>query len=261
MATALERERSAARIIETFQARFLVVASAELPQADYAVKGGVNMRFFFQSPRSSKDMDFDHVGPAFARFADRVQRIFEGRALGELLRLEEVAITRIARAKATETTQRWKFGLVAPGVPDASSKVEFSARGTDLPYELAAIDTALAARLRVRPVRVDHYLPEAAVAQKVEALRGRSHTEPRDVFDLDHLFTRYPDALAKAGLRAMAVRAGADRAAELTFADYESAVVPYLDEDLRPMLGTRAAWDDMQLRVIDRLQSAPVASS
>lgn len=250
------RERSAARIIEVFQVHFLAVASVQLPSADHVVKGGVNMRFFFQSPRSSKDMDFDYVGDRLAAFADRVDRIFGGRALAELLRLDRISIGRVTRAKATPTTQRWKFALAAPGIPDASSKIEFSPRGDRLPYELAPIDEALAARLRLRPIKINHYLPEAAIAQKVGALRGRAHTEPRDVFDLDHLSTRYPDALGAAAVDAAALRAAADRASQLSYAEFESTVVPYLDEELRPMLGTRASWEDMQLRVIDRLEGA-----
>lgn len=254
--SALERERSAARIIELFQVKFLAVASVELPGADHVVKGGVNMRFFFQSHRSSKDMDFDYIGQRFATFADRVDRLIGGRALAELLRLERISIGRMTRAKATATTQRWKFGLAGPGVPDASSKVEFSARGSDLPYELAPIDDGLAARLRTRPVKLNHYLPEAAVSQKVHALRGRTRTEPRDVFDLDHLFTRHPEALAGASVEAAALNAAADRASDLTYAEFESTVVPYLDEDLRPLLGNEPAWTSMQLRVIDRLRTA-----
>ncbi|MBI2724278.1 MAG: nucleotidyl transferase AbiEii/AbiGii toxin family protein [Chloroflexi bacterium] len=259
VATALERERGAARVIEFFQAQFLAVASADLPHPDYAVKGGVNMRFFFQSHRSSKDMDFDYLGDRLLRFAERVDQIFTGRALTELLRLDDVALARVTRPKATETTQRWKFGLVAPGVPDASSKVEFSARGTVLPYELAAVDPVLAGRLRVRPMRICHYLPEAAAVQKVEALRGRAHTEPRDVFDLDHLFTRYPDVVGRIKIAPAVVKAAVERASGLSYPEFESTVVPYLDEDLRPVLGSRAAWEDMQLRVIERLEAAMVA--
>lgn len=232
-----------------------------MPAADFAVKGGVNMRFFFQSPRSSKDMDFDYVGQRFAAFAERVDRIFSARALAELLRLDRLAIDRASRATATPTTQRWKFGIVAPGIPDASAKVEFSARRDGLAFELASIDDTLAARLRVLPVKINHYLPGAAVAQKVEALRGRTHTEPRDVFDLDHLFTRYPDALAGASLDAAALRGAADRAAQLSYGEFESTVVPYLDEALRPLLGSRAAWDDMQVRVIERLEAAAGGAS
>ncbi|MBI2766535.1 MAG: nucleotidyl transferase AbiEii/AbiGii toxin family protein [Chloroflexi bacterium] len=179
-----------------------------------------------------------------------------GRALAELLRLDDVTVGRISHSKATDTTHRWKFGLAAPGVPDASSKVEFSARGTDLPYELARIDLVLAERLRVRPMRLNHYLPAAAVVQKVEALKGRAHTEPRDVFDLDHLFTTFPDVLGQTKVPPALLKAAVERASELTYPEFESTVVPYLDEDLRSILGSPTAWEDMHLRVIERLEAA-----
>lgn len=78
-------------MIESFQAAFLEVATATLPVADYAVKGGVNMRFFFGSVRSSKDMDFDEElwpvlgsAEAWEAMRDRVVEALEARAL-ELL--------------------------------------------------------------------------------------------------------------------------------------------------------------------------------
>ena len=88
----LRDPHTAARLIEAFQAAFLEVATATLPVAEYAVKGGVNMRFFFGSVRSSKDMDFDYVGDRFTAWEDRINALFDGRALDRLLRLRGIRI-------------------------------------------------------------------------------------------------------------------------------------------------------------------------
>ena len=258
--TALRDAHAAARVIEDFQAAFLEVATATLPVAEYAVKGGVNMRFFFGSVRSSKDMDFDYVGDRFSSLEDRVNALFDGRALDRLLRLRGIRITALNRLKKqTDVTRRWTLTLVTETVRDASSKIEFSARNAgrrgDPDRETATVDTDVARALRMGRVALQHYLPPAAVSQKVAALRQRTHTEPRDVFDLDHLIRRFPSALPSARLDPDVIEDAVARAKALTDDEYESSVVPYLDEDLWPVFGPTAAWEAMRARVVDALEA------
>jgi hypothetical protein len=216
------------------------------------------MRFFFGSVRSSKDMDFDFVGERFASWDDRVNTLFDGRALDRLLRLHGIRITALNRLKKqTAITRRWSLTLASEDVPDASSKVEFSARGTAArdarERETAAVDPDLAKVLGMGRVVLQHYRPPAAIAQKVTALRQRSHPEPRDVLDLDHLIRRFPDALAAAQLDPSWIEAAVARAQALTYDEYESAVVPYLEEELWPIHGSAEAWEAMRARVVEAL--------
>lgn len=255
---ALRRAHAAAQVIEAFQATFLETATATLPTAEYAVKGGVNLRFFLGSVRSSKDMDFDYLGDRFTSWQDRVNALFDGRALERLLRLRGIRITRLNRLKKhTDVTRRWTLSLAADNVNDASSKVEFSARDTDrrLEREVAAADPEVARTLGIGRVALQHYVPSAAIAQKVGALRQRTHTEPRDVFDLDHLFRRYPEALRASQLLADEIAAAVARARALAYDEYRGAVVPFLDEDLWPILGPAEAWEAMRAGVIERLEA------
>ena len=255
----LRDPHTAARLIEAFQAAFLEVATATLPVAEYAVKGGVNMRFFFGSVRSSKDMDFDYVGDRFTAWEDRINALFDGRALDRLLRLRGIRITALNRLKKqTAVTRRWSLSLASETVRDASSKIEFSGRGSAASdgegRETAALDADLARSLGMGRVVLQHYRPPAAIAQKVAALRQRTHTEPRDVFDLDHLIRRFPDVLRAARLDPSGIEAAVARARALTYDEYESAVVSYLEEDLWPVLGSAEAWEAMRARVIDALE-------
>lgn len=259
----VRRTRQGGGVIDLFQVAFLEVATAPsgLPLEQFVLKGGANLRFFYGSARRSVDMDFDYIGTADRAdaFADRVDAIFASAALAALLRLRDIQLRDLRRHKQSPTTRRWKFSLDAEGVRGDPSKVEFSGRvaegGHAGDHALAAIDADLARRLRARQVRLLRYGPRAAIAQKIGALRLRTHTEPRDVFDLAHLLRQFPDALGEVNVSPDQFRAARDRALELRYDDYAEAVVPYLQEDLVELYRSEEAWSDMQLRVAQQLES------
>jgi len=245
-------------VLEQFHLAFLEVATTRLPLEQFALKGGANLRFFLRSVRRSVDMDFNFLGDPERSwaFAERVDKIFSSNALGILLRARDLSIEK-RKPKQTDTTRRWRFNLSAPGVDSVPSKIEFSARPEDRhpdDYELASVDADVARRVQGRPVRLNHYRALAAIAQKIGALRLRNETQPRDVFDLDHLFREYPDALGKVEVSAAEIRAAKDRALALRYDEYASTVVPYLQEEIVELYGTAGAWSDMQLRVAERLE-------
>ncbi len=248
-------ERGAARTIEQFHLAFLEVASSQLPLNEFVVKGGVNIRFFFGSGRRSKDIDFDYVGDHFESFGNRVAETIRSDALRRLLATRQIEISNAREDKQTDTTRRWKFKLSRPGVADASSKLEFSNRSSTGAYALEPINADLASQLQGRTPRLNHYLAPAAISQKINALVHRAETQPRDVFDLDHLFIEFPKAIDDAGLTPTDVEAAITRAFGLSYDEYVSTVVDYLDDDFVARLGTQDAWEDMVLRVTGRLQS------
>lgn len=256
---AARREREAGRELERFHLAFLEVATTELPLDAFVLKGGANLRFFLRSFRRSVDMDFNYIGrlDRFDSFTARVGQVLTSRALERLLSLRGMGLDGLRIAKRTETTIRWKFAVRGPAV-EAASKIEFSARREQAhadDHALHLIDAELARWAGARPVRLAHYLPVAAIFQKISALRSRRETQPRDVFDLDHLFRQFPDALSKVQVEAEALRAGRDRAVELRYEDYASTVRPYLQEEFERPYGTEDAWTEMQLRVSERLET------
>lgn len=254
------RTREGGRALELFQLAFLEVATTRLPLDDFVLKGGANLRFFYRSARRSVDMDFDYSGAAarFDRFATRVDEVFASPALDAILRLRGIRPVDVRQHKQTPTTRRWKLQLVAEGVEGEPSKIEFSGRAVGGAHaedvQLATVDSELAKRLRSRAPRLRRYGPRAAIAQKIGALRLRSHTEPRDVFDLDHLMREFPGELAGVEVDAAELRAARDRAMDLRYEDYSTAVVPYLQEELVDLYGSEDAWTGMQLRVVDGLE-------
>lgn len=256
MLKASRSDREAGKVIERFHLAFVEVAAVRLPIADFVVKGGANMRFFFRSPRRSRDIDFNYLGRRFEHFAGRVDEVLESRALSELLRQHEITLVNPRRHKQTETTRRWKLSLQTPLVEDADSKIEFSARQEPLSdFELRPIDPDLARRLGGRSVPINRYGAIAMVTQKVDALRHRSETQPRDVFDLDLLFRTHPDALAQAPVEQRALEEAMERARALTYQEYVTTVVDYLEEDIVDVLGTENAWNDMLRHVVETIEA------
>jgi len=57
-----------------------------------------------------------------------------------------------------------------------------------------------------------------------------------------------------AALPADELEAAARRALALTYTEYASTVVPFLEEDIVDLYGTADAWTEMQLRVVERLK-------
>lgn len=137
---------------------------------------------------------------------------------------------------------------------DAATNIEFSARGTEAVPVLERCDEELARRLHARVVLLNHYPPIHAIEQKVGALAARSETQPRDVFDLDHLFRQYPHDFHRAELTRAVIRAAISRAWALSYKEYLDLVVEYLDEEIESLYKSEKAWDEMQLSVTSRLE-------
>jgi sensor domain CHASE-containing protein len=75
------------------------------------------------------------------------------------------------------------------------------------------------------------------------------------VFDLDLLFRTHPDVLGQAPLQQRALEDAIERARALTYQEYLSTVVDYLEEQVVDVLGSETAWDDMQRHVVETLEA------
>ena len=91
--------------------------------------------------------------------------------------------------KDTETTFRYKFGVMVAGGIRYPTKVEVSFRK---PYVAdRAIretpDPGILQSYGLDQIEARHYVREASIRQKLDALGGRREAQARDVFDLDLL--------------------------------------------------------------------------
>src|SRR6266576_2445862 len=97
--------------VELFHLSFLRALTAGADRANYHVKGGCNLRFWFRSVRYSEDLDLDVEVTARATLKNKVERLLSTGPLPALLRVRGLAITSWSAPKQTETTQRWKVAL------------------------------------------------------------------------------------------------------------------------------------------------------
>lgn len=247
--------REGAKLIEFLHLAFLQVLPTRLPVTEYVVKGGANLRLFFDSRRRSQDIDLDYVGSAFWRAEERVDAVLASRAFTDLLRLQGVELVDLAKTKQTDTTRRWKFAVQGGGAW-LNSKIEFSARGNTDPevgFDIARSDIGRATGLRA--VRANHYLAPAATRQKIHVLAERKETEPRDVFDLDLLVSKYPDVVRPGDIAPELAAKASEAAFAIPFEAYEELVVEYLEDEFVEIYDRREVWDEMVTRVAEFLET------
>jgi predicted nucleotidyltransferase component of viral defense system len=244
-----------AQLIEFFHLAFLQVLQARLDQSTYVLKGGANLRYFFESARYSEDIDLDAGGIATWALAERVDGVIASPVLGRLLRSGGLTVSEFSKPKQTETTQRWKVALATTGQRDpVRTKIEFSRRNGDTRYLLEPVPGEVVAPYALRAPSVMHYTAEAAVEQKIEALAGRSETQARDVFDLDLMLRRQPPVqiVSAAPVREQA----AARALDLPYDAFRDQVLPFLDADVAELYADAGTWTQIQGYVVERLLEA-----
>ncbi|OFX26783.1 MAG: hypothetical protein A2Z07_00415 [Armatimonadetes bacterium RBG_16_67_12] len=245
---------SIVQFVEFFHLALLGVLQVRLDQKHYVLKGGVNLRYFCQSPRYSEDVDFDATGIPPEKLEEKLDAVLSSRALAFALRTHDLAIQRSSKPKQTPTTQRWKLTLVhSKSSEPIWTKIEFSHRRTDPRTSLGQVPDEIVRPYALRPPTVMRYLPSAMTEQKIAALAGRTETQARDVFDLELLFRRWPDTVASGAIPARRLEAAAESAMQLPFESYRELVIRFLEPDARELLDRREAWDQMQARVVEKL--------
>ncbi|HSW43548.1 MAG TPA: nucleotidyl transferase AbiEii/AbiGii toxin family protein [Patescibacteria group bacterium] len=251
---ASQRVREGAKALEFLHLAFLQVLATQVDQARYVVKGGANLRLFYDSPRRSQDIDLDIIGSAGWAIEDRVDQVLNGRLFGDLLRLGGITMSVPTKPKQTATTRRWKFTVGVPG-GHLNSKIEFSARpNADPEYQLDVLTPSVGRAAGLRAIRVQHYLPPAAIRQKIRALADRSQAEPRDVFDLDLLLARFPDAVGRGDIEEETIERAAAALFGIEYAAFEALVVDYLEDEYVVLYRRREVWEEMVLKVGEVLQ-------
>jgi hypothetical protein len=160
----------------------------------------------------------------------------------------------LSKPKQTATTRRWKFSVRSGGA-HLNSKIEFSARRSDPEFVFALARTDIAPDAGLRAVRVNHYLPPAAIRQKIRALAGRAQTEPRDVFDLDLLVSQHRDAIRKGDVPVALATQAANAAFNISFDAYQELVVDFLEEDFVEIYNRVEVWEEMVTRVAEYLET------
>lgn len=241
--------------IEVFHLILLGHLGRKLDKQKWALKDGCNLRFFFRSPRYSDDMDLDVQEIPVDVLREKVNIIISGRPFKTVLEVRDIAIEHVTEHKQTETTQRWKFGLLVPGFKQpVPTKLEFSRRGLEAGSVFEPISPEIALLYGLPLLMANHYPAPVVWRQKIGAIVSRTTSQARDVFDLHLLLEsglkpekslfadKQPDlAQAKENILAM------------DFGQFKSQVVSCLESDLQHHYDLEETWDAMRWRLIEAL--------
>lgn len=231
----------------------------------FVLKGGINLRFFFASPRYSEDMDIDVLAGAVDTLRKNGYRILQDPTFARALSIygiQELIVGDPAKAKQTATTQRFRTRLVTTAGESYPTKVEFSRRATaggTGESTVETIDPAVAERYRRLSYPCRHYSARMACQQKMLALANRRQTQARDVFDF---YVLWLGGHAKPGALASLARRERDQAMEnllgLGYEDYAGQVLDYLEPDDRHRFAGADRWTEIVERSFALLEAAPL---
>ena len=245
---------SDARIIEFFHLAFLQVLQARLDRASYVVKGGANLRYFFESQRYSEGIHLDAVEIEPWKLEEKVDEVLASPATRMLLRTGGLAVEGVTKPKQTPTTQRWKPSIaVRERREPVHTKIEFSHRSADARRILEAVPDRVVRPHALRAPTMLHYTADAAIEQKIGALAHRSETQARDVFDLELLFRQHRDSVRPGEIEPQVLEVALERTFELSFEAFRDQVVRFLDPEVVELYDDRAVWEQMQTLVAERL--------
>jgi predicted nucleotidyltransferase component of viral defense system len=245
---------------ELFHLEFLRRLSRKLRPRQYALKGGVNLRFFFRSPRYSEDMDLDAAGTDTLRLKDIVMEILGEAAFRDTLKsygIAELVPPDLRTAKQTDTTQRFKVHLVTTSGTDLFTKIEFSRRRSDLTGTTTEqVRTEVLREYLAAPVLCPHYTADTAYVQKLKALAERSTLQARDVFDLHVLGTQVISVADAAGaLEKSILHKAHDNLFRIDYPQFADTVLAFLTEDQAAQYEEPARWDELRLNVSREIEA------
>ena len=243
---------------EIFHLEFLRWLGRAVKSDCYALKGGVNLRFFFKSFRYSEDMDLDAHGVRKDILAEAVMKILNSPSFQNTFKpygIERVVPPNIAKAKQTETTQRFKIHLATYSGEDLFTKIEFSKRGFTGNILTAPVSDNITRAYKVPPVIIPHYDINSAVKQKAEALRKRSITQARDIFDIYILSSQYKHA--KEGSMQLApskLKEVSSRIYDVDFETFRDTVLAFLSDEEKSVYNKADIWGEIKLKTVKFLE-------
>jgi predicted nucleotidyltransferase component of viral defense system len=244
--------------IEAFHLTFLAHLSKDPNKA--VIKGGQNLRLFFESVRHSDDLDMDVSVTSRETLKKNVDKLLASPRFGKALLLYGIEIEQVSTPKQTDTAQRWtqrgKMTLKVKGLREpVHTRIEFSRRESNAKSVLGPVAKPIADAYGSSPFSASHYGLAESIAQKVSAMAGRERT--RDLFDLAMLLERYAkDVGSVTALRppSKEARAALGRASKMTFDAYKAEVLPYLEKSKRREHGSRRSWEEKKAVVVQGLE-------
>lgn len=253
-----DRIYSLLQIREIFHLEFLRWFGRKLEAERYCLKGGVNLRFFFKSIRYSEDMDLDIQKIGVEKVKKIVMGILLTSGFSDSLRsfgIEKIVPPDLAKAKQTETTQRFKIHLLTQSGEDLFTKIEFSRRGLKGSTAVESVSTEILRSYKMAPLLVPHYEAVSAVEQKIQALAQRSILQARDIFDLFILNSQVTTPKQKHfQVHKHVLEKAHENIFLVEFPQFRDSVVHYLGSEDQKTYSSPAVWDEIKLKTAHFLE-------
>lgn len=243
---------------EIFHLEFLRWLAREVKAKYYVLKGGINLRFFFNSIRYSEDMDLDAQGITVEMLRKVTMKILQSAAFQDNFipfGVERVVPPEIRKAKQTETTQRFKIHLITSAGEDLFTKIEFSRRGFKGLIDIQTVSTNILRIYKLPPLLVPHYNAASAAAQKIDALATRTIIQARDIFDLYILISQYtPNKTEEIKINGAKLTRAYDNVFEINFEQFRDTVISYLSSEEQVLYNSASLWDEIKLKVVSFIE-------
>ena len=231
---------------EAFHILFLEGLLGRMDPSLFVLKGGLNLRFFFGSPRFSEDMDIDVLGSSVETLKRNGYRVLDDRGFRRSLAafgISELLVNDPARAKHTATTQRFRVRLVTTAGETWPTKVEFSRRGDGGTFRADPISPDVVRAYHRLAMPCQHYDAGSTVLQKLNALAGRREPQTRDAFDLYVLWLGgHWDAAVPGGIGTETRSLALENLLAFSYADYRGQVLDYLEPETLSQFGGETRW-------------------
>jgi len=237
--------------VELFHLSFCRFLDQNLEKNLYAIKGGCNLRFNFQSIRYSEDLDIDVQKAAVSTLEKKVDKILKNAPLLQVLKQNQIELVEFTKPKQTETVQRWKIQLRVQTVT-LPTKIEFSRRGLDQDVMYGPVTSELISKYKLLPILCSFYGLDTATEQKIKALVYRTETQARDIFDLGMLLKKKPRR--KTALSQKEKVLAIENAMSVSFRDFQGQVVSYLMPEYQTHYSEKKVWEELQQSLIEYLE-------
>ena len=223
------------QIRELFHMVFLRNFSQKFAGRMYALKGGICLRFFYNSIRFSEDIDFDISQKIpIDTLSKNIDNILKSQVTISNLLSYGITDINFREVKRTRVTQRWKVKLIMSDKTELSTKIELSKRKNEFSWISGIPDRELLLVYQVTPFVSQYYNAIELATQKIYALASGTRTAVRDLFDLHHLFFSCNVNVdeVKKEIKGDVLKDCINKISVFKISDFQSEIIPFLPLDI-----------------------------
>jgi hypothetical protein len=167
--------------------------------------------------------------------------------------IERIIPPDMAKAKQTQTTQRFKVHLITLSEEDLFTKMEFSRRGFKQGVNIEHVSDNVLRNYKLLPLVVSHYDVYSSINQKIDALVKRSVLQARDIFDLYILIPRCEEK-NKINIDNRTLIKAYDNVFSVSFEQFRDTVISYLAQEEQNIYNRLSLWDEIKLKVANFIE-------